>query len=103
MTLLLDRLDQIVITEGMVSIIAGKFAEKAMSLLLDRRGGQITITEKVVEAAAGNCKNSKEVMALLLDRQGDQVSMTGGVIKAAKAIGGVDMLKLFFADPQGDY
>ena len=37
-----------------------------MALLLDRQGDEITITEEVVKAAAGNYRNGEEVMALLL-------------------------------------
>jgi hypothetical protein len=37
----------------------------------------------VVEAAAGNYRNSREVMTLLLDRRGDQVSITERVVKGA--------------------
>ena len=38
-----------------------------MILLLDRQD-QIQITEDVVKAVAGNERNGKEVMTLLLDR-----------------------------------
>jgi hypothetical protein len=44
-----------------------------MTLLLDRRGDQIQITEDVVKTAERNWINGKEVMALLLDRQDDQI------------------------------
>ena len=43
-----------------------------MTLLLNRRD-QIQITEDVVKAAAGNIGNRKEVMILLLDRREDQI------------------------------
>lgn len=46
---------------------------KVMTLLLDRRGADIQITEDVVKAAAGNLLNGEEVMTLLLDRRGDDV------------------------------
>ena len=54
-----------------------------MTLLLDRRGDQIQITEDVVKAAAGNKGNRKEVMTLLLDRREDQIQITQDVIRAA--------------------
>ncbi|KAK4205473.1 ankyrin repeat-containing domain protein [Triangularia verruculosa] len=54
-----------------------------MTLLLNRRGDQINITEEVVKAAAGNWQNGKEVMTLLLDRRGDQITITEEVVKAA--------------------
>ena len=50
-----------------------------MTLLLDRRGDDIPITEKVVEAAARN----EKVMTLLLDRRGDDIPITEEVVKAA--------------------
>jgi hypothetical protein len=40
-----------------------------MTLLLDRRGADVQITEKVVKTAAGNGENGKELMTLLLDRR----------------------------------
>jgi hypothetical protein len=50
--------------------------KEVIALLLDQRGDQITITEEVVKAAAGNWENGKEVIALLLDRRGDQITIT---------------------------
>ena len=44
--------------------------KEVMTLLLDRRD-QIQITEDVVKATASNKRNEKEVMTLLLDRRGD--------------------------------
>jgi hypothetical protein len=44
-----------------------------MTLLLDRRSNQITITGKMLVAAAGNERMGEEVMALLLDRLVDQI------------------------------
>jgi ATP:corrinoid adenosyltransferase len=46
--------------------------KEVMTLLLDRCGDQITITDEVVSAAATNLTNGKEVMTLLLNRCGDQ-------------------------------
>ena len=40
-----------------------------MTLLLDRCGADIQITEEVVKAVIGNRGNRKEVMTLLLDRR----------------------------------
>ncbi|KAH6884999.1 hypothetical protein B0T10DRAFT_388185, partial [Thelonectria olida] len=56
---------------------------EAMSRLLDRRGDKITITEKVVKAAAGNYGNDKQMIALLLDRRGDETTLTNEVKVAA--------------------
>ncbi|KAM3550098.1 hypothetical protein ARSEF4850_008512 [Beauveria asiatica] len=70
-------------SEYTVYTIAERFDGQAMSLLLDRRGDHITITEEIVKAAAGNEGNGKDVMALLLDRRGDQITITEEVVKAA--------------------
>ncbi len=51
-----------------------------MALLLDQRGDQVTITEDVVKAAAGNSCN---VVALLLGRFGNLITITKDVVKAA--------------------
>lgn len=56
--------------------------KEIMTLLLDRRGDQVFITEEVVKAAAGNDGNGKEIMTLLLDRRGDHVSITAEVVSA---------------------
>ena len=42
-------------------------------MLLDKRGDEVPITEKVFKAAAGNRKRGKAVVNLLLERRGDQV------------------------------
>jgi hypothetical protein len=52
-----------------------------MMLLLDRRGDEVKITDKVVEAAAGNFESGEEVMMLLLDRRGDDVSITDKMVR----------------------
>jgi hypothetical protein len=44
-------------TEGMVRIIARSFGQEVMTLLLDRWGGDVKITEEVVMAAAGNWRD----------------------------------------------
>ncbi|KAK0717606.1 hypothetical protein B0T26DRAFT_300152 [Lasiosphaeria miniovina] len=44
-------------------------------------GGKVTMP--VVEAAAGNYMNGKEIITLLLDQRGDQITITEGVVKAA--------------------
>lgn len=83
-TLLLDRRgDCITITEEAVSTITARFNKKVMALLLNRRGDHITITEEVVKAAARNWGNGKEVIALLLNQRGDQITITENVVKAA--------------------
>jgi hypothetical protein len=71
MELLLSRGD-IHITESAVTAVAHKFDAKVVRLLLGR-GCEIQITEAVVEAAAGNRRNGKEVMELLLSKSDIQV------------------------------
>ena len=52
-----------------------------MTLLLNRRGGDIPITEGVVKAAAGNWwGGGKEIIRLLLNRRGGDVPITKGVV-----------------------
>ena len=51
----------------MIKAAAGNLnGDKVMALLLDRRGGDIQITEEVLKATAGNLYGN-EVMALLLN------------------------------------
>ena len=57
--------------------------EQIMTLLLDRRGDEIPITEAVVKAAAENHYKGKDLMTLLLDRRGDDIPITEGVVMAA--------------------
>ncbi|KAL6825835.1 hypothetical protein J3E69DRAFT_335140 [Trichoderma sp. SZMC 28015] len=82
MTLLLgQRGDQITITEDIVKAAAGNENKEVMALLFDRRGNQITVTEDIVKAAAGNYQD--DVMKLLFDRRGHEITITEEVIKAA--------------------
>jgi hypothetical protein len=84
MTLLLDRRgDDVQITEEVLKAAAKNSNEAIMTLLMDRRGDDVQITEKVVKAAASNWNG--EVMALLLDRRGDDVQITEEVVKEAAA------------------
>lgn len=52
-----------------------------ITLLLDRRGDQITITEGIVKATASNEKNGEAVMALMLRRRGWQITITTEAVK----------------------
>jgi alkylhydroperoxidase family enzyme len=84
MTLLLDRRgDDVRITEEVVKAAAMNSNEAIMTLLMDRLGDDVQITEEVVKAAAWNFNG--EVMALLLDQRGDDVQITEEVVKAAAA------------------
>jgi hypothetical protein len=82
------RRDMVVITQEVIVAAAGKryFGKEMMTLLLDRRGADVQITEevvKVVKAAAGNEYDGKKLMTLLLDRRGADVPITEEVVKAA--------------------
>ncbi|KAL6814600.1 hypothetical protein V8C40DRAFT_282940 [Trichoderma camerunense] len=59
-----------------------KDGKEIITLLFDRYGDQILITESIIKAAAGNYRKNG-VMALLLDRYGDQIVITEDIVKAA--------------------
>ncbi|KAL7907860.1 hypothetical protein GGI35DRAFT_454978 [Trichoderma velutinum] len=42
-----------------------------IKLLLDRRGGQISITEDIVKSAATNVMQGQDIIQLFLNRRGD--------------------------------
>lgn len=71
------------VSEKLIIRLASVFDEKPMEFLLDARGGQATMTENIVEAAAGNINCAKQMMELLLNRKGHQVFVTEKVLKAA--------------------
>ncbi|KAM6484201.1 hypothetical protein HDV62DRAFT_357636 [Trichoderma sp. SZMC 28011] len=82
MALLLNhRGHEITITEKVVMAAAGNPHKDVMALLLEYRGHEITFTEEVVKAAARN--SHKEVMALLLHHRGHEITITEEVVKAA--------------------
>ncbi|CRG84038.1 hypothetical protein PISL3812_01380 [Talaromyces islandicus] len=83
MILLLGRGDQIRLTEDMVATIMQQFDSTVIMLLLDRQEYQIPMSKAIVNAAAANEYNGKNIMALLLDRYGDQIQITEDVVKAA--------------------
>lgn len=56
-----------------VAIIAKNSNEEVMTLLLDRRGEEVQITEEVIKTAAEYSGNGREMMTLLLDRRGAEI------------------------------
>jgi hypothetical protein len=83
MALLLDqRSDGIIITPQLVQALAKSLDALAMKTLLIQHGSEVQITMEVVEAAAGNEDNGKEVMALLLDQCGDRIIITPQLVQA---------------------
>ncbi len=71
------------VTGSIVEDIASRCHCGMMTLLLDRRGADVLITEGVVKAAADNWKWGKEVMTILLDRREADIQITEGVLKVA--------------------
>jgi hypothetical protein len=71
------------VTDYTVTLIAGSFGKVEMGLLLGRWGSKVNITEKVLEAAAGNEINGAGVMKLLLDRRETEAMITEKVVNAA--------------------
>lgn len=70
------------ITTKKMAHLVKNYNEEVISLLLDRRGNEITITEEVLTAAARNKHSNKEMLALLLERRGDEITITEKVIDA---------------------
>ncbi|KAH6604029.1 hypothetical protein Trco_007475 [Trichoderma cornu-damae] len=73
------------VDEGLVRL-AVKRSERdtrAVQLLLDRHGYQITITEDIINEAAGNWQSGKELMSLFLERYGSRITIREGAMKAA--------------------
>ncbi|KAI1121465.1 hypothetical protein F5Y10DRAFT_101072 [Nemania abortiva] len=104
---LLDKGDEVKISEGIVRAAAGNRRGKAIiELFLDRRGNEIEITEQVIQAAVenqfartqGNLSPSGagrenqftpdvgegvRILRLLLDRRREEAQITEGVVRAA--------------------
>jgi transcription termination factor Rho len=84
MALLLDRrADGFDMLPESVATVVRLFDKRAITSLLDQRGDEVKITERVVEAAAKNTESGEEIMALLFDRRGNEVNITAHVVKAA--------------------
>src|SRR5436190_21662566 len=72
MTLLLDRRGaDVQITEEVVALIAARFGQEVMAMLLDRRGADVQITEEVVKTGRAKCREREEMM-VIVDRRGDE-------------------------------
>ncbi|KIM92814.1 hypothetical protein OIDMADRAFT_107066 [Oidiodendron maius Zn] len=99
--------EHIQVTEEVVKTAAenSSSGKDVIKLLLDRRGDEVKITDKVVEAAARNY-NGKDVLTFLLDRRGDEVKITDKITDkvveaAARSYNGKDVLTLLL-DRRGD-
>ncbi|TGO46396.1 hypothetical protein BCON_0328g00120 [Botryotinia convoluta] len=84
-------------TEEVVKIAS--LSSKAMILLLERRRGQVPITEEVVKAAAANESCGTDMMELLLKKRWD-LSITEGISKtvAVNKSYGTNMIKLLLRE-----
>ncbi|KAL7812129.1 hypothetical protein V8C44DRAFT_329801 [Trichoderma aethiopicum] len=84
--LLLDRSPtNILITEEGACRIASNFNAAVMARLLSRHGGDVNVTQNVLDAAAANEQAGRDVTAILLNQQQAQVKVTEGTLKAAAA------------------
>ncbi|KAK1654096.1 heterokaryon incompatibility protein-domain-containing protein [Colletotrichum phormii] len=81
--LLLDGRTIIDVTESFLVALFSNFNSNCLKLLLDRRGGEVNITDKVVEAAARNRESGAQIIELLLDRRGGEVNITDKVVEDA--------------------
>ncbi|MCJ1248784.1 hypothetical protein MMC30_006003 [Trapelia coarctata] len=77
--------DFVQITERVIEEAAGNESTDILAMLLEKRGTEIKITEKVAEAAVTNLKSGKEVMELLLEQRGPEIKITETVVTAAAA------------------
>ncbi|KAI9766642.1 MAG: hypothetical protein M1839_004797 [Geoglossum umbratile] len=91
---LLLRRNDIEIGEDIMISIARRFDTKITRLLLEKKG-YAEVTEAVVEAAAANRNNGKEVMELLLNNVGFQI--THGVVAAIARRFDAGMMGLLFS------
>jgi hypothetical protein len=89
--------------DGILQVCARHGNCKAISLLLERGGDEIKITEEVVKAAARNERSGKEVMSLLLEQRGDEIKITEEVVRAAARNGrsGKEVINLLL-EQRGD-
>jgi hypothetical protein len=81
MTILLERCQNVQATDSVVGGVAGRFDKEVITLLLEKLGRDVQITEDVVKAATRH-RYSEEVMTLLLEKRGQDVQITEGVVKA---------------------
>ncbi|UKZ79846.1 hypothetical protein TrVFT333_007609 [Trichoderma virens FT-333] len=76
-------------------------AEAMMTLLLDKRGSEIEITEDTLEVVVTHRKNGAAVLALLLKRRGDDIKITPNLIRRTVLCGSVETMSLLL-DERGN-
>lgn len=97
MQLLLEqRAEAVDLTDRLVERLARSFDETHMALLLKQRGGDLRITEAVVQAAARNSASGEQIMRLLIEQGRSNITITEGMVKnaAGNAKSGKNMLQL---------
>lgn len=72
----------------------GSNAEAMMALLLDKRGRNIKITEKILRKAAANRRCGAAVLALLFKRCGNRIKITQSVVEEAAERGSAETMSL---------
>ncbi|KAF7874621.1 uncharacterized protein EAF02_008598 [Botrytis sinoallii] len=82
--LLEERGGEVTIPEKVVVIIAGKFGKKAVELMLEKQREKVVITEEVMKAAAGNPHYGKEVIKFLLQKRGEEIIITEQILEVAE-------------------
>lgn len=82
------------ITENMVKAAAENSGngEEVMAFLLEQRGADVAITEKVVKTVAEGF--DENMMMLLLEQRGADVAITKKMMKAAATCGQDGVLKI---------
>ncbi|KAM0512667.1 hypothetical protein ACHAPE_008692 [Trichoderma viride] len=76
-------------------------AEAMMTLLLDKRGSSIKITEGILKKAAANRQCGTAVLALLLERRGNELKITTSVVRSAVFCRSIETIRLLL-DERGD-
>ncbi|KAK1855285.1 ankyrin repeat protein [Colletotrichum chrysophilum] len=99
--LLDERLEEVRLTEDFVSAAAGNgsYGFQFITLLNERCGDDLFITNKILRAAASNQHTGDQVIAALLDWHGGSIRITESVVEAAVQSRGVGhkVLAVLFA------
>ncbi|KAK1843041.1 ankyrin repeat and sam domain containing protein 6 [Colletotrichum chrysophilum] len=77
--LLLSERANVMVTEGLVEVIASSFSSACLRLLLEYQGQDIQVTSQIVKAAVENKSSGKQLMNLLLADQ--WVKFTDGAVE----------------------
>ncbi|KAL7908806.1 hypothetical protein GGI35DRAFT_413879 [Trichoderma velutinum] len=84
LSLLLEQHDhEIQISESLMTVAMAKASFDWLTVLFNKRGHDIKITEDIVEAAAGNKDCASDIIYLLVDKRGHEFKITKGILEAA--------------------